>query len=126
MEKETFGTFFNTAKEHSQNWIEARLNVYKLKVIRLLSKIAGNFSWLIISLFLFLLFSMFIGLTIGFWLSSYLGSYTAGFGIVSLLILLKIGILAAFRKRLFINPMIRLMIKQSYNELKEDEEIKNN
>ena len=121
MESETFGTFFNNVKEHSQNWFETRVNIYKLKVIRLLSKLAGNLAWLIISLFLFLLFSIFIGLTLGFWLSSHLGSYTAGFGIVTLLILVKISLLAIFRKKLFINPMIRIMIKQSYYELQEEE-----
>ncbi|MEK7225874.1 MAG: hypothetical protein AAB221_09350, partial [Bacteroidota bacterium] len=104
MEKETFGSFFSSVKEHSQNWFESRLTIYKLKGIRLLSKIAGNFTWLIISLFLFLLFSVFAGLTLGFWLSNYTGSYTIGFGIVTLLILLKIVLLTIFRKKIFINP----------------------
>jgi hypothetical protein len=126
MEKETFGTFMHAAKEHSRNWFETRLNLCKLKGIRLFAKMAGNFTWLIISLFLFFLFSVFAGLTLGFWLSSYLGNYTAGFGIVTLLIMLKIGLLALFRKKLFINPVIRKMIKQSCNEFSEEEGNKNN
>ncbi len=124
MEKETFGTFFNSVKEHAENWFTARLNFYKLKGIRLFAKIAGNFTWFIISLFLFLLFSVFIGLTLGFWLSNVTGSNVLGFGIVTLLILLKIVLLYVFRKKLFINPMIRLMIKQVYGELQDEKEVK--
>ena len=124
MEKETFGKFFSSVKEQSQQWMQARLNLYKLKAIRLFSKIAGNFAWLIISLFLLLLFSIFVGLTLAFWLSSYTGSYIIGFGIVTLLILLKIALLALFRKKLFINPIIRIMIKQTYSVLKDEKETK--
>lgn len=124
MEKETLGTFFNDVKDHSQKWVETKLNVYKLKGIRFFSRIAGNFAWLIISLFLFFILSVFIGLTLGFWLSDYFGSYTAGFGIVTLLILMKIALLAIFRKRLFINPIIRAMIRRSSEELKDDEQSK--
>ncbi len=122
MEKETFGTFLSSIKEDSQKWFETRVNIYKLKAIRLLSKITGNLAWFIISLFLFLLFSVFFGLTLGFWLSSYTGSYITGFGIVTLLILLKIVLLTVFRRKFFINPMIRMMIKQAYGELHKEEE----
>src|SRR5688500_2377526 len=125
MEKETLGTFFSSVKEHSETWFGAKARIYKLKGIRLFSKIAGNFTWLLISLFLFILFSVFIGLTLGFWLSNYTGSYVFGFGIVTLLILLKIFLLAAFRKKLFINPVIRIMIKKAYSEFEEEEDSKN-
>ena len=121
MEKETFGTFFSSVKEHSENWLDARTRIYQLKGIRLFSKIAGKFVWLIISLFLFLLFSTFIGLTLGFWLSHYTGSNVIGFGIVALVILLKIVLLTAFRRELFINPIVKKMINRAYNEFKQEE-----
>lgn len=121
MEKETFGTVFSSVKEHSQNWVDAKMKVYQLIAIKLLSKLAGNLTWFIISLFLFFLLSVFIGLTIGFWLSNYYGSYTVGFGIVALLILLKIVLLAVLRKKIFINPMIRKIIRQANSEWKEEE-----
>ena len=126
MEKASFGTFFSSVKQHSENWVEAKTSLWKLKGIRLVSKLAGSLTWLIVSLFLFLLFSVFIGLTLGFWLSNYTGSNVMGFGIVTLLIMLMILLLAAFRKKLFINPMIRKMIKKAYSDLKEEEEPQNN
>ncbi|NOT50220.1 MAG: hypothetical protein HOP10_02975 [Chitinophagaceae bacterium] len=122
MEKETFGTFFSSVKEHAENWVEAKKNIYKLKGIRLLSLLAGNFSWLVISLFLLLLFSVFIGLTLGFWLSSLTGSYITGFGIVTLLIAVKILLLAALKRKIFINPIIRMIIKQCQQELEKKED----
>ena len=124
MDKETFGTIFSSLKKHAEDWLTTRLAIYKLKGIRLVSKIAGNLTWVLISLFLFFLFSVFFWLTLGFWLSHYTGSHVTGFGIVSLAVLLKIVLLAAFRKQLFINPMIRKMIKKAYNELQEEEEPK--
>jgi hypothetical protein len=126
MEKETFGSFFSSVKEHSVSWLEAKKNIYTLKAIRLASKIAGNFAWLIVSLFLFLLFSVFIGLTLGFWFSSLTGSYIAGFGIVTALILLKIVLLTVLKKKIFIDPVIRKFIRLSKEEWKDKEEASTN
>lgn len=124
MEKKTFGYFFTDAKEHASAWFESRVDLYKLKAIRLASKVAGNLVWLIISLFLFFFLLLFIEITIGFWLSSYFGSYTAGFGTVALLILVKIGLLTIYKRQLFINPIIKKMIRESWDEFKADKEIK--
>ena len=115
-ESETLGSFFKTVKEDAKNWMDIRVNIYKLKATKLFSKIAGNLAWFIISLFLFLLFAVFAGLTAGFWLSQVTGSYPIGFGIVTAVIVIKIALLAAFRKKLFINPIIRMMIDQSSDE----------
>lgn len=126
MEKETFGSFFSSVKEHSVSWLEAKKNAYMLKAIRLVSKMAGNLTWFIVSLFLFLLFSVFIGLTLGFWLSSLTGSYVAGFGIVTGLIVLMIVLLTLLKRKIFIDPMIRKFIRLSKEEWKDKEEASTN
>jgi hypothetical protein len=109
-ESESFGSFFKENKKLVREYVEIHLERYKLKLIQVFSKSAGFLFWIIISLFLFLLFSIFFGLVIGFWLSEITGSYILGFGITTIIIALKILLLTAFRKKLFVDPIIRNII----------------
>ena len=111
-EADNLGTFFTENKKLVKEYLDIRLDIYKLKLIRLFAKSAGNLIWILISLFLLLLFSIFLGLVGGFWLSDLTGSYVKGFGIITLIILLKVAALAAFRKALFINPIIRGIVRR--------------
>ena len=96
-----------------RDYLDTRLEIFKFKLIRIFSKSTGYLIWVIISLFLFSLLMNFIGLVIGFWLTKITGSYVEGFGYTSLIMLAVIILLALFRKALFINPIIRLMIRRS-------------
>ncbi len=116
MENQTWSTFFLSLKEKARKWTGLQKKIYTLKGIRLIAFISGGIAWFVISLFLFFLLSIFILLTLGWWISTYTGSYVSGFGIVTLLILVKIIVLASFRKRLFINPLIKWMISRMADE----------
>lgn len=120
-ETDTFNSFIRENKSLVKEWIEAKARVYKLKMVRVISKTAGYFIWIIISLVLVSLFTIFLGLTAGFWLSDVLGSYTRGFGSVSVLIVLVFILLTVFRKGLFINPIIRKIIQQAEEETENTE-----
>ena len=109
---ETIGSFFSENKKLVKDYLDARLEIYKLKLIRIISKSAGYFVWMIISIILVFLFSIFLGLVAGFWLSELTGSYVLGFGIVTLIILVKIIILASLRNKLFVDPVIRNIIRR--------------
>ncbi|MFI5129147.1 MAG: hypothetical protein ACHQFX_04120 [Chitinophagales bacterium] len=111
-ETETFETFFKENKRLVREYLDTRMEVYKLKLIRIISKSAGYFIWIIISLFLLSLFLIFLGLVFAIWLSEVTGSYVLGFGIVALVILVKIFFLAVFRKALFVNPIIQGVISK--------------
>ena len=113
IEKENLGTFLKDNKKLIRDYLDTRLEIFKFKLIRIFSKSTGYLIWVIISLFLFSLLMNFIGLVIGFWLSKITGSYVEGFGYTSLIMLAVIILLALFRKALFINPIIRLMIRRS-------------
>jgi len=113
---EKLGTFFKENKKLLKDYFEIRLDIFRLKIIRIFSKSAGYFIWIIISLFLLWLLIIFLGLVTGFWLSSVTGSYTTGFGITALIILALIIILALLRKVLFVNPIIRTIIKKASEE----------
>ena len=121
-ETENLGTFFKENKKLIKDYFETRLDIYRLKTIKMVSKTAGYFIWIIISLFLLFLFVTFFGLVIGFWLSDLTGSYVKGFGLTTLIILAIIVIIAMLRKILFVNPIIRAIIKST----NEDSEITDN
>src|SRR6185295_15483600 len=111
-ESETLGSFLKENKKLVKEYLDTRMEIYKLKLIRILSKSAGYFIWIIISLFLLLLLMIFLGLVAGIWLSEITGSYVLGFGLVTLIILVKIIFLALFRKKLFVDPIIRNVISR--------------
>ena len=113
VERENLGTFLKENKKLVMDYLEARLEIFKLRMIRMFSKSAGYLIWVIVSLFLFFLLMTFIGMVIGFWLTDVTGSYVRGFGYTSLIMFGLIMLLALFRKTLFVNPFIRLMIRRA-------------
>jgi hypothetical protein len=115
-ETENLGSFFKENKKLAKDYFDTRLEIYRLQLIRMLSKSAGYIIWIIISLVLSSLLVIFLGLTTGFWLSAVTGSYTKGFGLTVLLILAVIIIVALLRKTLFVNPVIRNFIKRTARE----------
>jgi hypothetical protein len=110
---ETLGSFVRENKKLAREYIDARLEVYRLQLIRSFSKSAGYLLWVVISLVLISLFIVFAGIVTGFWLSELTGSYVKGFGLTTLFILPVIGILTLLRRPLFINPIIRAVINRT-------------
>jgi hypothetical protein len=110
-EKEDLGSFLKENKKLVKDYLDTRLEVFKLTMIRLFSKSGGYFIWIIISLSLIFLLLTFTGLVIGFWLTDITGSYVKGFGSTTLIMLGIIIFLALFRKVLFVNPIIRKIIR---------------
>lgn len=104
-------TFFEENKKLMREYVMTKLEFFKLKFISYFSKSAGLIIWFIISIFLVFLFMVFLGLFTGFWLSNLTGSYTSGFGLTALIMLGVIITMALLRKPLFINPLMRSMIK---------------
>lgn len=121
-DSENLGSFFTENKKLVKEWVDIRLEMYKLKLIDIFSRSAGYFIWVVISIFLLFLLIIFLGLTTGFWLSEMTGSYTSGFGFTSLIILASILLIAALRKVLFVNPIIRNIIKKANEEAASKEE----
>lgn len=119
-EKETFGSFFIENKKLAKEYLDIKAEIYRLKFTGLFSRFAGYFIWIIISLFLLWLLIIFSGIVIGFWLSDLTGSYIKGFGFATLGTVLVIILLALLRKPLFVNPIIRTIIKKSNVESPEE------
>lgn len=124
---DNLGEFISENKDLLKEYVETRMEIYRLQSLRVFSKSAGYFAWIIVSIFLAFLIVLFTGFMIGFWLSSLLHSNVAGFGLVTLLLLVIFLLMAVFRKSLFVNPVIQSIIQRSREEDKdaaeEDEEL---
>jgi len=115
-QEENIGSFFRENKDVIKEYLETRYEIIRLKGIRTISKIAGSLAWVLVSLLLGLLVLIFGGMTLGFWLSSVFESMTAGFGVTTLFIIFLLVLLTLLRKQLFINPVMRSIIKSSADD----------
>jgi hypothetical protein len=118
---DNLGAFISENKELVKDYIETRMEIYRLQSLRIFSKSAGYFAWIIVSLFLAFLIVLFTGMVLGFWFSTILHSYVEGFGLVTLLLLALFLLIAIFRKSLFVNPVIQSIIQRSREEDKEED-----
>jgi lipopolysaccharide export LptBFGC system permease protein LptF len=118
---ENLGSFINENKILAKEYIETRLEIIRLKGIRASSKAMGFFIWTLISIFSLLLIMIFLGVVLGLWLSELTGSYIEGFGITTLIFIFIVALLAIFRKSLFVNPVIKVMISKLQDESSSDE-----
>jgi hypothetical protein len=117
---DNLGSFFAENKTLIKEYLETRLEIYRLQSLRLFARSAGYFAWILLSLFLAFLFLLFGGLMTAYWFGELLGSNSKGFGLVALLILVVFILLAIFRKALFVNPVIHSVIKKSKEEEEDD------
>lgn len=108
--------FMEETRGLAKEWVETQVNIQKLKMVKTGSKLAGNLIWMIVLLFLASLFVIFLGVTAGYWFSELTGSYVKGFGIVAGIIFFMIIILVLLRKKLFIEPVMRKMIRAVMHE----------
>jgi len=115
-ESDNLGSFFAENKTLLKEYLETRMEIYRLQSLRLFARSAGYFAWILLSLFLAFLFILFGGMMTAFWLSEIFHSYFKGFGLVTLLILVVFVLLAIFRKALFVNPVIHSVIQKSKEE----------
>jgi hypothetical protein len=120
-ENESLGSFFKSNKSLAKEYIETRLEIFRLSGIRMASKSAGYFVWLIISLFLVFLIILFLGVTVGFWLSKLTDSFILGFGLVTAALILLCVILAVFRKKLFLEPLMQVILDRASEEIDDED-----
>lgn len=112
--------FLEENKKNIQDWVELKIELFSLKIIRKSSTIGGIIIWIMILSFLSLTILFFTGLTIGFWLSTLFNSNVIGFGITTGILMLITLILVLLRKQLFINPIIRIIIREQTREHEEE------
>ena len=117
---DNLGAFIAENKTILKEYLETRMEIYRLQSLRLFAKSAGLFAWVLLSLFLAFLFLLFGGMMLGFWFSDIFHSHVKGFGLVTLLILVIFLLVAIFRKALFVEPVIQSIIQKSKEEEEDD------
>ena len=105
------GDFVTENKKVLKDYLDIRLEILRLQVVKMFSKSAGYLLWTIISLSLMLLFFIFLFLTIGLWFSQLTESYIIGFAITTVIILVTVVVITLLRRMLFVDPIIRNTIK---------------
>ena len=118
---ENLGSFFQENKSVLKEYIETRLEIFRLQAIRVSSKSAGYLVWIIISMCLLFLIALFAGMALGYWFSALTGSYVEGFGLTALLMILVFVLFAIFRKKLFVNPVVKAIIHSATEAMEEEE-----
>lgn len=121
-DQETLGAFFKENSKLAKEYLETKLEILRLRVIRVLAQSAGYFMWFIIALFLLFLFIIFGGIVLSLWFSELTGSYITGFGITTLVIAALIILLTLLRKTIFVNPVIRAFIAKTEDSSEETKE----
>lgn len=110
---ENLNSFFKDSKPLFKEYIETRLELFRLQAIRVISQSAGYLVWILISLFLLFLIMIFSGIVLGCWLSGLFDSYVLGFGLTTLILVVIFVLLAVFRKKLFVHPVIQAIISKT-------------
>jgi lipopolysaccharide export LptBFGC system permease protein LptF len=110
---DNLGSFIKDSKPLLKDYLETRLEIYRLQAIRLVSRSAGFLVWLLIALFLFFLIMIFSGIVLACWLSNLVHSYVLGFGLTTLFLVVIFVLLAVFRKSLFVHPVIQMIIRKT-------------
>ncbi len=118
---ENLGAFIKTNKTLLKDYLETRMEIYRLQGVKASSKVIGYLIWLLISLFLIFLVIIFFALVLGLWLSELSGSLIMGFGLTSLILVFFVTLLVIFRKSLFVNPVVRAMISKLHEEDNQEE-----
>ena len=75
---DNLGSFFAENKTLLREYLDTRLEIYRLQTLRIFARSAGLFVWLLLSLFLAFLFLLFGGMMIAFWFSGLFHSQGKG------------------------------------------------
>ena len=117
---ENLNDFYKENKRLVSDYVETRLDLLKLTTVRSLSRTLSMLILVTIISFMVLFFLLFLVIAFSWFMSDLLGSASLGFlcggGVFLLILVLSV----AFRKALFLNPLIRLFIQTSTQE-EEDE-----
>ena len=118
---DNLGSFLKESKPLLKEYLETRLEIFRLQAVRIASQSAGYLIWVIVSLFILFIILIFSGIVLGCWLAAITGSYISGFGLTTLIYIVIFALLMLFRNSLFINPVMQSIIRKTLEEQDESE-----
>jgi hypothetical protein len=118
----SFSSYYSESKGLLKEYVEVRVKLLKLQLIKALSRSLGMmFAMMVVSFFAFLVI-LFLGFSFSAWIATETGNmalgYAAGAGLFFIFLLLVI----VLRKPLFMNPLIRVFIREMAADLYESEQ----
>lgn len=111
-----FSEFFMQNKKLLKEYADARLELFKLQGVKLLSRSLSMFIWLTIVLFFSFFILLFLGMLFAYWIAGKTGSNTIGFASAAGLFILVLLLLFAFRKKWFQTPISNTIIREALDE----------
>jgi uncharacterized membrane protein len=114
--------FYQENKKLVNEYVETRLEIFKLTSIRILSKLLSVLLLIFITSFMLLFFLLFLVIAFSWFISDIIGSAALGFLSGGALFLIIMVVCIVFRKPLFVNPFIRLFLRASLQEENEEED----
>ena len=104
--------FLEGNKQQLNEYIELRVRLFSLQLIRKISTVTAMLIWLAVLGIICFLITLFTSLTLGFYLAQVFNSFVTGFAVTTLIILFVALLLILLRKKIFINPIIRIIIRE--------------
>jgi hypothetical protein len=121
MPNDNLHDFFDENRKLASEYLDTRLEILKLSLVRSASKTLGVLAFITIICFLMLMFLLFLVISFSWWMTALMGSAALGYLTGSGVFILLIIICFIFRKPLFVNPFVRLFLVSSLDEDEDDE-----
>ena len=124
MEEENKHAYFTSAKDHLESYVQDRLLLIKLQATEKSAKLIGVLTGVLLISILSFFVLFFVSIMAGYFFAEVLNSMYAGFGIVTGIYAILLGILIARKKYLekFVaNTVVKIMFDKSDHENDEEE-----
>ncbi|MFD2285360.1 phage holin family protein [Pedobacter petrophilus] len=108
--------------EDAKGYLEARVEYTRLYLVEKVSKIFADLVTNTVVIVCFILAFLFGSVTLALFLSSVLGSYTGGFGCVSLIYILLAVVVYLTKDKYIEKAIINIAISKYFNKLADKEE----
>jgi hypothetical protein len=115
-DKETFSGFIRENRALLKEYLELRMDLFKLQGVRMISR---SFSVLVVAVIVALMglfVLLFLGIAFAWWIAGLTGSNIVGFASAGGLFMLLLILVIVLRRPLFQNPLIRLFIEESVSD----------
>ncbi len=122
MKERNFQDYYKILKRDLTKYVELKAELYGLNFIESFSLLVTKFVTLSITFLFGIVFTMFLLLTLAYFLGDLLGATYLGFLIVSGIFLILAVIFIALRHKFLTNPIINAMISVMFKYDKDDED----
>lgn len=107
---------FEEITDSAKEYVNLKMDEYKLRGVEGLSTLFNTVLFIIIAAIIAGVALQMLGLAAGYAIGEVTGSTALGFTVMGVLFIITVSILCLFRKRLFINQLIRIFIKLFFDD----------